>query len=161
MGNEQDMREWADVLGSISETIAAVYAERGGGEPAAWRDVMRAEKWYTPQEAVDAGLADEVVAPARQAKPPAPDEPAPDEDEPGMRAAPVLVVATVEDPPPAPPTEPDTSPDTSPDTDTDTPPEPPDTAAWTAAVAGLLQPTPAPSTVDELLNALVQKGNSR
>lgn len=160
MGNEAETREWADVLGSISDTIAAVYAERGGGEPAEWRAVMRAEKWYTPQQAVDAGLADEVVSPDRQDK--ASQDPG--GDEPGMRAVePTLVAATAEETPteetPAEaPAEPAAEPDTPAEPDTDAPDPLSGAAAWTAAIAGLLQP--APSTVDELLKALLQKGKA-
>ncbi len=166
MGNAAEMREWADVLDSVSDTIAAVYAERGGGDPAEWRAVMQGppEKWYKPQEAVDAGLADTVVTPTRAAKPPSPpvepDEDAPSEDGTSMRAAPALVTAaaSADTPtePPVVPVEPDEPDEPTPDDDTG---DTSTTDAWAAACAGLFQP--APSTVDELLNALVQKGNTR
>src|SRR3546814_20861719 len=55
------MQEMADLLEKTSDNIAAVYAQRAGGTPEEWRTVMRAETWYSDQEAVDAGLADEVV----------------------------------------------------------------------------------------------------
>ncbi len=64
-GPAADMRAQADVLDSISNTIASIYAEhasgpRGGskGTTAQWRDRMIAESWYTDEEAVSAGLAD-------------------------------------------------------------------------------------------------------
>lgn len=67
-GNAKDMREFAeevlrfaDILDQTSDNIAAIYAERAGGTAEQWRETMRAEKWYTAQAAVDAGLADEVV----------------------------------------------------------------------------------------------------
>lgn len=44
-----------------SEQIAAIYAGRAGGEAALWRERMRAETRYSAEEAVQAGLADEVV----------------------------------------------------------------------------------------------------
>ncbi|PXY27427.1 head maturation protease, ClpP-related [Prauserella muralis] len=60
-GNAQDMTEMADTLNVISDTIAGLYAERTGSDAEGWRTAMRAETWYSPQEAVDAGLADEIV----------------------------------------------------------------------------------------------------
>lgn len=65
-GNAEDMRQMADLLDKSSDNIAAVYADRAGGDPEAWRDLMKAETWFSAQEAVDAGLADE-VAPLRGA----------------------------------------------------------------------------------------------
>ena len=62
MGNATDMREAATMLDMVSDNIAEVYAVKAGGAPAAWRKTMKAETWYTAQEAVDAGLADEVRA---------------------------------------------------------------------------------------------------
>jgi ATP-dependent protease ClpP protease subunit len=61
VGNAATMTEMADLLDRQSDNIAAVYAERAGGKQGDWRDVMRAETWYTAQEAVDAGLAHEVA----------------------------------------------------------------------------------------------------
>ena len=61
-GAAEDMRKNADILDRLSDTIAGVYAERAGGEVAEWRERMRAETWYSDQEAVDAGLADEVAS---------------------------------------------------------------------------------------------------
>lgn len=60
VGNGADMRQMADELDRISDTIASVYTERAGGDVTAWRDRMRAETWYGADEAVAAGLADEV-----------------------------------------------------------------------------------------------------
>lgn len=60
LGNEEDMRDTADRLAKVSDNIADIYAKRAGGELAEWRATMRAEKWYSPDEAVSAGLADRV-----------------------------------------------------------------------------------------------------
>lgn len=60
-GNAGDMRELAKLLDMISDNISTVYADRAGGDPADWRKVMKGEKWYSAQEAVDAGLADKVA----------------------------------------------------------------------------------------------------
>ena len=58
-GNAATMRETADLLDKLSDSYADAYAKRAGGSRSAWRDVMRAETWYTAEEAVLAGLADE------------------------------------------------------------------------------------------------------
>lgn len=60
-GTEQDMLDTADILGRLSNTIADIYAQRAGETQEFWRNVMRQEAWYNATEAVDAGLADEVV----------------------------------------------------------------------------------------------------
>jgi ATP-dependent protease ClpP protease subunit len=60
MGNASDMAKMAERLAATSDNIAAIYSERAGGEVAGWRDLMREETWYTDQQAVAAGLADEV-----------------------------------------------------------------------------------------------------
>jgi ATP-dependent protease ClpP protease subunit len=60
VGNAADMQQMADELDRISDTISVIYAERGDGTAAKWRERMRAETWYGPDEAVAAGLADEV-----------------------------------------------------------------------------------------------------
>lgn len=61
-GNEAEMKRTADLLGSMSNDIAEVYARRSGRPVAELRNAMREETWYTAQEAVDARLADEVIA---------------------------------------------------------------------------------------------------
>lgn len=57
-GDAQAMRSYADSLDKVSGTIAGLYAKRAGGTVDEWRDLMRAETWYTAEEAVTAGLAD-------------------------------------------------------------------------------------------------------
>jgi ATP-dependent protease ClpP protease subunit len=59
-GNEAEMTAAAATLGKVSDNLASVYAQRCGGTAQHWRDVMRAETWYTADEAVAAGLADRV-----------------------------------------------------------------------------------------------------
>jgi ATP-dependent Clp endopeptidase proteolytic subunit ClpP len=61
MGNSQDMRELADLLDKTSSNIADIYARRSGRPAAEHRAAMKAETWYSDQEAVDAGLADSVM----------------------------------------------------------------------------------------------------
>lgn len=60
VGNAADHAKAIEQLDRVSETIADTYAQRAGGKPAQWRDRMRAETWYTAQEAADAGLVDEI-----------------------------------------------------------------------------------------------------
>ncbi len=60
IGNEADMTEMAALLAKTSDNIASIYAERTGQPAETWRQAMRAETWYSAQEAVGAGLADAV-----------------------------------------------------------------------------------------------------
>ncbi|MDQ6524319.1 phage major capsid protein [Nocardioides sp. LHD-245] len=53
-------RALATDLDRVSDNIASIYAKKAGTELAEWREVMKSEKWYGAQEAVDAGLADRV-----------------------------------------------------------------------------------------------------
>jgi ATP-dependent protease ClpP protease subunit len=59
-GDEAEMVKTAEVLAKNSDNIASIYADRAGGTPEQWRETMRAETWYTAEEAVSAGLADRV-----------------------------------------------------------------------------------------------------
>lgn len=61
VGNADDMLDMADLLDKTSNNIAAVYAQRTGGTVEDWRAAMKTETWYSDQEAVDAGLADEIL----------------------------------------------------------------------------------------------------
>jgi ATP-dependent protease ClpP protease subunit len=61
IGNASDMRQMADLLDELSNTIATIYADRAGGTTASWRTAMQAETWYGASEAVKAGLADRVA----------------------------------------------------------------------------------------------------
>lgn len=59
------MESMARSLHSISGAYAAAYAAKAGGTAEQWREVMRAETWFAPDEAVTAGLADRLLtAPA-------------------------------------------------------------------------------------------------
>jgi len=62
IGGPADMREYADLLDTVSDDIAGYYADRAGGKPAAWRTAMSATTWYSASQAVDAKLADRVAA---------------------------------------------------------------------------------------------------
>lgn len=57
IGNAADMRETAQLLDKVSDSIASVYAARAGKTGPEWRSAMAGDAWYSAQEAVDAGLA--------------------------------------------------------------------------------------------------------
>jgi ATP-dependent protease ClpP protease subunit len=84
VGNATDMQEMAELLDLISDNIADAYAARAGGTRAEWRDRMRAETWYLPDDAVEAGLADEATTTPKAGTPAEPDG---DEPEPEMARA--------------------------------------------------------------------------
>jgi hypothetical protein len=67
VGNSKDMLDLAKLLDAFSDDIAQIYADRAGGTTAQWRDRMRAETWYSAQEAKAAGLVDEVIGRASKA----------------------------------------------------------------------------------------------
>lgn len=60
VGNAADMRKAADLLDKQSDIIASVYADKTGQPVDFWRDRMRDETWYNAEEALAAGLVDEV-----------------------------------------------------------------------------------------------------
>lgn len=62
VGNAGDMTELAATLDKLSDNIASIYAEKAGGTTEDWRAAMKAETWYTADEAVTAGLANSVLA---------------------------------------------------------------------------------------------------
>lgn len=66
-GNAAALTEMVAMLERVSNNIASVYAERVGGDVAEWRNAMRKETWYNAEEAVAAGLADEVAPAAKRA----------------------------------------------------------------------------------------------
>lgn len=65
VGNAEVMEKTAKLLNKTSDTIAGFYAARAGGSVSQWRQRMRSETWYSAEEAVAAGLADDTTpAPA-------------------------------------------------------------------------------------------------
>lgn len=84
-GNAADMGEMEELLDLLSDNIADAYAARAGGTREQWRERMRAETWYLPEDAVENGLADEATKAPKTGEPPA--EPEEDEPEPEMHRA--------------------------------------------------------------------------
>lgn len=60
-GNADEMLSAYNYLKKGEEDIADMYAARTGKTAAEMLDAMKAETWYTAQEAVDAGFCDEVM----------------------------------------------------------------------------------------------------
>lgn len=65
-GTASDMRDTADLLDKLSNTVADIYSARAGESVEFWRNLMIEEVWYNSSEAVEAGLADEVGADTKE-----------------------------------------------------------------------------------------------
>lgn len=59
-GNADDIDKMRADLSRQDAKLAAIYAEKAGGELDDWLEVMAAETWYTAEEAVAAGLVDAI-----------------------------------------------------------------------------------------------------
>lgn len=75
MGNSEDFLDCAALLAKIDGQLSEGYAAKGNKTAAEFLDLMHAETWFTPQEAVDAGLCNEIAgaadaAPAAKASAP-------------------------------------------------------------------------------------------
>ncbi|MBT3139683.1 ATP-dependent Clp protease proteolytic subunit [Ruegeria litorea] len=57
-GTSGEHRRVADSLDKISDAVAQIYAQRSGKPMSEVRQIMTAESWFTPEEAVAAGFAD-------------------------------------------------------------------------------------------------------
>ena len=60
-GNADDVRKTLADLERQDVKLANIYAGKAGGDVDQWLDLMSEETWYTAEEAVAAGLADEVI----------------------------------------------------------------------------------------------------
>lgn len=69
-GNAADMTKAAGDLDRISANLAGIYTDRAGGTTEQWRERMRAETWFSADEALSVGLVD-AVEDARGATKPA------------------------------------------------------------------------------------------
>lgn len=61
-GTIPELDSTREQLDQLSNQIADIYVSKAGGSREQWRELMGAETFYTGQAAVEAGLADEVVA---------------------------------------------------------------------------------------------------
>lgn len=62
MGNRHDMAQAAEVLAPFDDAMASVYAAQAGVEKAVAAEWMDNERWFNGSQAVDAGLATELLA---------------------------------------------------------------------------------------------------
>lgn len=60
-GDATEMTKMADLLDKQSRNIAEAYAQHTGRTVAEWQDYMAEETWFTAEEALAVGLADEVM----------------------------------------------------------------------------------------------------
>ncbi|MEF3312622.1 Clp protease ClpP [Paenibacillus sp. GYB004] len=60
VGEARELRETADMLDKISESLISVYKERTGKDEAALKQMLDASTWLTGDDAVAKGFADEV-----------------------------------------------------------------------------------------------------
>ncbi|MFD5509118.1 head maturation protease, ClpP-related [Streptomyces sp. NPDC127051] len=172
-GNAADMLQMAELLDHQSDNIAQIYADRAGGTAEQWRERMRAETWFTAQEAVDAGLADEVETTPRKGEPAV--EPSVSArwdlsvfNYAGREQAPAPAIPVVEPEPVVASTpdaaegEPHAALQASATTDEAGEPVEPEADGWAALTAHLIQPPPDPwaAAVAHLLNPVAQRGDS-
>ena len=61
-GNEQELRELADLLGKIDGQIASTYAGKSGRPAKEFRDLMDSDTYLTGTEAMELGLVDGVIS---------------------------------------------------------------------------------------------------
>lgn len=61
VGDADDMRDMASRLERSNSNIASIYKAKAGGSMDDWLAAMKAETWYSADEAVEAGLADSVL----------------------------------------------------------------------------------------------------
>lgn len=62
IGNEADMRQFAELLASIDSSVAKLYAARSGKSEKAVIEMMQKETWLSAADAVEAGFADVMVS---------------------------------------------------------------------------------------------------
>ncbi|NBW13169.1 MAG: Clp protease ClpP, partial [Caulobacteraceae bacterium] len=60
-GTSEDMRKMADALDQHAEVLVGVYAKKTGKSPEAIRAAMKAETWFTTEEAMMFGLCDKPI----------------------------------------------------------------------------------------------------
>ncbi|SFU00125.1 head maturation protease, ClpP-related [Sedimentitalea nanhaiensis] len=68
-GTSEEHRRVAASLDKISEAVAHIYAQRSSKPISEIRQIMSAESWFTPDEAVSAGFADVAVSDGEPASP--------------------------------------------------------------------------------------------
>lgn len=67
MGNSAELLKQSDLLDTVAENVVSIYARKTGLDPAEVRDLMRAETWYTAEQALAAGFIDAIDEPLKLA----------------------------------------------------------------------------------------------
>lgn len=62
IGDAKSMREMAELLEQQNDVIAGIYADRSGKDKADFRALMADAKFMTAEQAVEHGLADEIIS---------------------------------------------------------------------------------------------------
>jgi ATP-dependent Clp protease protease subunit len=62
IGNRHDMREAANTLEPFDDSMATLYADKMGITKSQAAEYMDAETWFNADQAIDAGLADSLIA---------------------------------------------------------------------------------------------------
>jgi len=60
-GDYRDMNHMADILKNVNQTVANAYKLKSGMSDSELLKLMNAETWFTPQQALDRGLIDEIM----------------------------------------------------------------------------------------------------
>lgn len=66
-GDAEDMRRYADLLDKVEESLISAYMKKSGKSEEEIKDLLTDETWFTGQEAVEAGFADQLIAPLQAA----------------------------------------------------------------------------------------------
>lgn len=67
-GNKQDIQKILNALETIDSSILSIYVEKTGQSEQQLTDWMIEEKWFTAQEAIDYGFADEIKTTKKEDK---------------------------------------------------------------------------------------------
>lgn len=152
MGGADDLRQTADVLDKLRDSLVTIYQAKTGKKPAELRALLKAETWMTADEAKASGFADEIA-----------DKPVKAKAEGdvvflnaiGFKRAglPAPVLAMADEPPPAPAEEP--APEPAPaepeEAPADPPPEPANPPPAARALSRELIAAEAPALLAQLL----------
>jgi ATP-dependent Clp protease protease subunit len=61
IGDEKEMRKAIEMLAKVKEALVAAYVKKTGMDKEAVEALVNAETWFTAEEALDAGFADEII----------------------------------------------------------------------------------------------------
>lgn len=61
LGDAKEFRGVADLLDRVAADIAGIYSRRSGADEKHYLEIMETDKYYSAQEALDAGLVDRII----------------------------------------------------------------------------------------------------